>query len=158
MRHRIVLCAVALGLAWLYATVLVITIGVAAAQATPLWWSSLFTTHVSAVIAWIVLCHTTAVLVVALPFSYAIALVYGRVGALLALTLTAALYAFDPLPAVLMYFQTYSTRTKLIALFDAVTLLGILPGLVWLFARLASNNPCGRSRVPSSVSQGGDGC
>ena len=156
MRHHIILAAVALGLAWLYVKVLTITIGIAVALATPPWWSSLFTTHVSSVIAWLVICHTTAILIVALPFSYVIARLYGRVGILLALTLTVALYAVDPLPSVLEYFQTFSARTKIITLFDAVKLLGILPGLVWVFGWLTSNNRFERSRVASSVSQGGD--
>ena len=155
MRHHIILATVALGLAWLYVKVLTITIGIAVALATPPWWSSLFTTHVSSVIAWLVICHTTAILIVALPFSYVIARLYGRVGILLALALTVALYAFDPLPAVLAYFQTFSTRTKVITLFDAVKLLGILPGLVWVFGRLTSNNRFERSRAASSVGQGG---
>ena len=154
MRRHIVLGVVALGLAWLYVKVLTITIGVAVALATPSWWNSLFTTHVSSVIAWLVICHTTAILIVALPFSYVIARLYGRVGILLALALTVALYAFDPLPAVLAYFQTFSTRTKVITLFDAVKLLGILPGLVWVFGRLTSNNRFERSRAVSSVGKG----
>ena len=108
MRHRIVLGAVALGLAWLYVKVLTITIGVAVALAAPAGWGSLFTTHLSSVIAWVIICHTAAILIVAVPFSYVIARLYGRVGILLALTLTVALYAFDPLPAVLAYFQTFS--------------------------------------------------
>jgi hypothetical protein len=140
MRHHIILGAVALGLAWLYVKVLIITIGVAVALPTPPGWSSLFTTQVSAVTAWVVICHTSAIFIVALPFSYVIARLYKRVGILLALTLTVALYAFDPLPAVLAYFQTFSTPTRIITVFDAVKLLGILPGLVWAFGRFTSNN------------------
>jgi fucose permease len=139
MRRRIVLGALAVGLAWLYVKVLIFTIGVALAQAPPPWWGPLFTIHVIAVSAWVVICHTTAVLIVALPFAYLIARLYGRAGVLLALGLTIALYAFDPLPAVLTYFHTFSTHTKIITLFDAVKLLGILPGLVWVFGRLPSN-------------------
>ena len=154
MRHRIVLDVVALSLAWLYFKILVVTIGVASAQALPPWWNQLFTTHMSAVITWIVVCHTTAVLIVALPFAYIIARLFRRVGVLLALGITIALYAIDPLPAVLAYFQTYSTHTRIITLFDAVKLVGILPGLVWVFSRLTSNNRLERSRGASSVSQG----
>jgi hypothetical protein len=153
--RRIVLGVLALGLAWLYVKVLVVTIGVAAAQEPPLWWSPLFTTHMSAVLTWMVLCHTTAVLIVALPFAYTIARLYGRVGVLLALAITIALYAIDPLPAALAFFQTSSTHTKIITLFDAVKLVGILPGLVWVFIRLTSNNRFERSRVASSLSPGG---
>ena len=155
MRLRIILGAVALGLAWLYVKVLIITIGVAIALAPPPGWGSLFTTHVSSVIAWLVICHTVAILIVALPFSYVIARLYGRVGILLALTLTVALYAVDPLPGVLEYFHTFSARTKIITLFDAVKLLGILPGLVWVFGRLTSNNRFERSRAASPLNVGG---
>ena len=156
MRHRIILGVVALSLAWLYVKVLVLTIGVASAQALPPWWNQPFTVHINAAITWIVVCHTAAVLVVALPFAYAIARLYGRIGILLALGLTMALYAIDPLPAVLEYFHTSSTHTKIITLFDAVKLLGILPGLVWVFTPLTSNNRLERSRGVASVSQGGN--
>lgn len=155
MRHRIFLGVVALGLAWLYAKALIITIGVALARATPLWWSSVFKSHITSVILWIVTCHTMAVLIVALPFSYLIARLYGRAGVLLALTLTVALYSFDPLPSVLAYFQTFSTRMKVVTIFDAVKLLGILPGLVWVIGRLTSNNRFERTRGLASVRQGG---
>jgi hypothetical protein len=154
MRHRIVLGAVALGIAWLYLRVLVLTIGVAVALAPPTWWSPLFTTHQSAITTWVVVCHTSAVIVVALPFSYFIARLYGRVGILLALALTIALYAFDPLPSVIAYFHTYSARLIIITLFDAVKLVGILPALVWAFSRLTSNNRLERTGV-ASVSLGG---
>jgi hypothetical protein len=155
MRYRIILGALALGLAWLYYELLVLTIGVALGQAPPTWWSPLFTAHLSAVSTWIVLCHTGAVLVVALPFSYVIARLYGRIGVLLALALTVVLYSFDPLPALLAYFQTYSTRLKIITIFDALKLLGMLPALVWAFTRLTSNNRFERSRVAPLVSRGG---
>jgi hypothetical protein len=146
MRIRLILGAVALGLAWLYVETLVLAIGVATADAPPLWWIQLFTTHVSAVVAWIVMCHTTAILVVALPFAYVIARLYGRIGVLLAFGITIGLYVFDPLPAVIENFVNSSTHSKFIALFDAAKLLGILPGLVWVFSRSTSNNRFERSR------------
>jgi hypothetical protein len=154
MRHRIILGAFALGLAWLYLRVLVLTIGVAVALAPPTWWSPLFTSHQSAVITWVVVCHTSAVIIVALPFSYVIARLYGRVGILLALALTIALYAFDPLPSVIAYFHTYSARLMIITAFDALKLLGVLPALVWAFSRLTSNNRL-EHRVTASLRSGG---
>jgi hypothetical protein len=150
MRYRVILVALALSLGWLYVEVLIVAIGVATALALPPWWNQLFTTRLSAVTTWIVLCHTAAVLLVALPFAYAIARLYGRIGILLALGLTMALYAIDPLPAVLVYFQASSIHTKLITLFDAVKLLGILPGLVWAFTRPTSGNRLEPSRYDAA--------
>jgi len=110
MKHYIHLCAVALGIAWLYAEALALTIGVAVSLSQPSWWASLFPTHTAGIAAWMVLCHTIAILVVALPFAYAIARIYGRLGIVLALGLTLVLYGFDPLPAVVSTFQSSSAR------------------------------------------------
>jgi hypothetical protein len=140
MRLRIVLGAVALFLAWLYAEALVLTIGVASAQAPPVWWIHIFPTHVSAVVTWIVTSHTAAIVIVALPFAFVIARLYGRIGVLLALGLTIGLYVIDPLPAVLANFVQSSSHSKVITVFDTVKLLGVLPGLVWIFSRPTSDN------------------
>ena len=43
------------------------------------------------------------------------------------------LYAIDPLPAVLANFQASGTHVRIITLFDAVKLVGILPGIVWVY-------------------------
>jgi len=140
MRQRIVLGVLAIGIAGLYVELLLRTIGVAASLPPPSWWSHVFQTHISSVILWMVLCHTTAILVVALPFAYVIARLYGRVAVLLALAITFALYAADPLPTLISYFGGFSARMKVITLFDALKLLGVLPGLVWLFGRPTSNH------------------
>ena len=146
MRQRIVLGVLAIGIAGLYVELLVLTIGVAASLPPPSWWSHVFPTHVSSAILWMVLCHTTAILVVALPFAYLIARLYGRVAVLLALAITFALYAVDPLPTLISHFGGFSARMKVITLVDALKLLGVLPGLVWLFGRMTSNNRFERSR------------
>ncbi len=147
MRQRVVLGILAFGLLALYAQLLIFAIGTALALAPPPWWGSVFTNRLSAVYTWAILTHTAAILLVALPFSYVIARFYGRVAVPLALAITVVLYAVDPLPAVLSYFVGFSFRMKMVTLFDAVKLLGILPCLVWLFARLTSNNRLERSRV-----------
>ena len=77
----------------------------------------MFPTHLSSVILWMALCHTVAIHLVALPFAYVIARLYGRVAVVLALAITFALYTIDP-----------------------------LPGLVWLIGRRTSNNRFERSR------------
>jgi hypothetical protein len=138
MKHRIVLWAAALGVAWLYVEALVFVIGIAMAKAPPAWWGHVFAAPVIAVITWTVLCHTTAILIVAFPFAYVIARIYGRVGIVLAMAVTVVLYAMDPLPAVIAYFNSYGARMKIITLFDALKLLGTLPVLVWLFNRMTS--------------------
>jgi hypothetical protein len=146
MRQRFVLGVVALGLMALYAELLVLFVGVALALPPPPWWGRLFPSQLGAVLLWVVLCHTTAVLLVALPLSYVIAQLYGRVAVLLALAITAVIYVINPLPVVLSSFAGFSLRMKIITLFDALKLVGILPCLVWLFARLTSNNQFARAR------------
>jgi hypothetical protein len=146
MRKRIVLGVVALCLMALYAELLILLIGFALALPFPSWWGQLFRSHLWAVISWVVLCHTAAILLVALPFAYIIARLYGSVAIPLALAITVVLYAIDPLPAVMSSFVSSTTRMKMITLFDALKLLGALPCLVWLFARLTSNNRFERSR------------
>jgi len=147
MKKRIVLGVVALGLMGMYVELLVQLIGVALALPFLRWWVQLFPSHLWAVILWAMLCHTTAILLGALPFAYVIAPLYGRVAVLLALAVTVLLYAIDPLPFVLSSFAGLSMRMKVITLFDALKLLGVLPCLVWLFARPTSNNRIERTRV-----------
>jgi hypothetical protein len=136
VRHRVVLGAVALALALLYTEALVLTVGVTAALAPLPSWYHLFSTRAGAVMSWTAVWHTMAVLVVALPFAYVIARIYGRVGVLLALTLTGVIYAIDSPAFTIAQFNTFSTHMKFVTLLDAVKLLGFLPGLVWVFGRL----------------------
>ena len=80
--HRALLVVIALVALYLYSYFLVFVIGHFLAQPSPAWWDPLFSTRAHAVLAWLVLCHSAAVLIVSVPFAYVIHRTYGRYGPL----------------------------------------------------------------------------
>jgi hypothetical protein len=148
MTKRIVLVVLALGLAWLYMWVVTTTIAYAASQPSPPGWGALFNSRGSEVLAWLVFVHTLAVLLASLPFAFAIERLYGRVGVWVALALTVAVYSATLAPFVVGAFAANPVRLKVVNLIDAVTLVGFLPALVWVFGMLPSNYRIERPREP----------
>jgi hypothetical protein len=123
MRRRFGLAILAMGILWAYLDALVFVIGYAMAPSVPAAWGSAFASHLSAVRAWAILCHTAAVLLVALPFAFLINRLYGRYGVLMAFTLTIVGYVMTDLPVLFTYFDILSPYMKAIAITDAVKLV-----------------------------------
>jgi hypothetical protein len=94
----------------------------------------------AAITVWVAIWHTAAVVVASLPFAYTLARLFGKKGVVIGFGLAAALYVFFTLPGIVGYFASMTTHTRVITLFDAVKLVGILPLLVWMFRQLPSNN------------------
>ena len=159
MKRRMLNVAVAVSLAFLYMWVVPIATIYAGAVPIPSWWGPLFPTRASGILTWLVTVHTFAVLVASLPFALAIEFLYGRSGVWVALALTVAVYSLTTLPSVVRFFGTSPLRLKMVTLFDAVKLVGVLPVLVWMLDALPSNYRIERRRKPrlqsSSVSAGG---
>jgi hypothetical protein len=95
----------------------------------------MFSTRVNAATAWMVLCHSAAVLIVSVPFAYLIHRTYGRHGPLVALAMTLTLFVIFALPAW-RYLGDASTRQRVVTLLDQIKLIGVLPALVWLLGKL----------------------
>ena len=139
MARRIALVVTALATAWIYWYVFIAAVGYAAALPIPTRWLSIFPTRQSAVLTWMVTWHTLAVLIVSVPFGLLIQRVYGRRGIIVAFLVTLAMFAFE-IPYLGELFRGKPPRLQLVALFDQLKLIGMLPLSVWLFARLPSNN------------------
>ena len=140
MRITLVVLITSIALLWVYENTLIWTIGHAMALPRPSHWGGLFPTHLSAALTWMQLIHTTAILVVSIPFAFLIAHFYGRRGVWLALGLTAALLVSTEVPAFIRYFDIESPRVRIVTAFDFLKILVILPVLVLLMHRLTSNN------------------
>ena len=123
----------------MYSYSLIVGIGYALAQPHPTWWESIFSTRGHAALAWMVVCHSLAVLIVTLPFAYLIQRLYGRYGPLIALAMTFTLFVAFALPALIGSFSTSPIAVKVVTVFDQIELLGVLPVLVWAFSKLPSN-------------------
>lgn len=137
MRNAL-LVSIALVALYLYNYFLVFTIGQFASQPQPPWWGSLFSTRGHAALTWMVLCHTAAVLIVSSPFAYLIHRAYGRSGPLIALGMTLTIFVLFALPAW-HYLGDSPTRFKLVAFFDGLKLIAVLPALVLGLNMLPSN-------------------
>lgn len=138
MVKRIALIVLALGVAWLYSYVLIAATGYVTAIPIETGWLALFPTRQSAVLTWMVLWHTLAIFVVSAPFGLLIYRAFGRRGIVVALLVTLALFSIQ-LPYLGELFRGQPVRFQIVAAFDLLKLIGILPCIVWIFSRLPSN-------------------
>ena len=135
---RLVLLIASVGVLYFYEQALAWGTGHALALSRPLDWGTLFPTHLSAVLTWMILIHTTAVLLISVPFALLIAEFGGPRAPVVALVMTLVLVAVTSLPAWITYSDLMPARTKVITAFDNIKLLAILPALVWLMGKLPS--------------------
>ena len=146
---RLALIGLGLVVLYLYSFFLIAGTGYALAHPVPAWWESIFSARGPAALTWMVLCNTTAVLLVSAPFAFVIQRLYGRHGFAVGLGITLILFLYFSIPALvdptLSPFFNSPARFKVVAVFDQIKLIVVLPVLVWAFSRLPSNN---RSRVP----------
>jgi hypothetical protein len=155
VRHRITLAAAAIGIFCLYVVALVYAIGVGTAWTVPAWWAAAFSTRDDSVLLWLFLSHLTAVLLVSLAFAWVIARYFGRFSLALSLIFALVIWWLFEAPQMLNSFRADVFLPKGFWIADTVEFIAVLPALVLLFRRLPSNNRLERSRVASSVSQGG---
>ena len=152
-RRLVLLAVVAVGLLVLYQYALLVTIGYAAAMPMPRWWMDVFPSRLSGTLSFMVLWHTLAVVVAALPIAWVLARFYGRRSGVIAFAIAAVVTLPTELPAIAHIFRAMSVRAKVLTISDYVVLLGTLPLLVWLFKVLPSNHAFERTvthQVPSS--------
>jgi hypothetical protein len=139
LARRIALVLLTIAVGWLFWYLLVAAIGLAAAL--PVWkpWFAVFPTRRSAVLTWMVTWHTLAIVLVSLPFGFLIHRMWGRWAPLIALAITLAMFALE-LPDMGQLFRGQPLRFQLVAVFDQLKLIGVLPLVAWLASRLPSNN------------------
>jgi hypothetical protein len=135
--RRVLLALAALVILYLYAYGLVLAFGFALSRPPPLSWGHLFATADGAALAWMVVCHTAALLAVSLPFAYLIHRVYGRQAPAVAFTMTLVLFLAFSVPALWVSFAASPPRVKAVTGFDQLKLLASLPAMAWAFGWLA---------------------
>ena len=140
MTRRLVLVVLTVVLAWIYMFVVINFIGHAEAFSIPSWWNSLFSSRDNAALPWMVTVNTLAVFAASLPFAFLIARLYGRSGVWVALILTVSIGVLFGTWTRFESFGHDPVRFQVVALFDAVKFIGILPALVWVFRAWPSNN------------------
>jgi hypothetical protein len=153
--RRIILGIAAIGLLYLYLVVLVYVIGLAAAWPTPRWWVGTFSVHRGAMLSWLLLSHLVVVVIVSLLFAWIIVRVYGRLSIPVSISFALVIWGLFDAPLTLGAFRSDGFFSKGLWLADTIQFVAVLPALVLLLRRLPSNNRLERSRVASSVSQGG---
>jgi hypothetical protein len=138
MFRRLTLVVLTVALGWLYWSLLVAAIGFAAALPVSGLWLSLFPTRQAALLTWMVTVHTLAILLVSIPFGFLIQWMWGRRGVVVALAITLAVFSLQ-LPYIGELFRGQPLRFQIVAAFDQLKLLGVLPFAVWLISLLPSN-------------------
>jgi hypothetical protein len=78
MRRDIIRFSIGLVLICLYPYALLYFIGIGATLFAPYWLSDISPTRLSALLSWMVLCHTFAVILASIPFAIAVARLYPR--------------------------------------------------------------------------------
>ena len=146
--RRVLLVLAALIILYLYSFCLVVAFGYALSRAPPDFWGHLFATSGGAALTWMVVCHTTALLAVSLPFAYLIHRVYGALAPAVAFSMTLVLFLGFALPALWLSFADSPPRFKLVTTFDQVKLLASLPFMAWAFGWLARRSS---ARVPRTT-------
>jgi hypothetical protein len=155
-RIRLGLAAAVLAVVYYY--LLIYLIGWSSLLQWPAWWFRAFPTRHIAVVIWLVSVHTLAVLSAAFPVALASVVIgrsraalLGAVAGVLA-TVVAIFPSLSPTiwPLIWNNHPVYFVT-------DQLKLLVAVPFLVWVIRRASSNNRLERSRVASSLSQGGSG-
>jgi hypothetical protein len=153
---RIRFTVAALILAAVYYYLLVFLVGWTSVRVRPEWWLGLFPTRHVAVIAWLVTLHTAAVLLAALPVAIVTVVIARREAVLLGLTaaVLATVLAVAPSFGSAVWPLIWHSH-PIFFITDPIKLIVAVPAVTWVLRAASSNNRLERSRVSSSVSQGG---
>jgi hypothetical protein len=153
-RIRFALAAAVLAATYFY--LLVYLVGWMSVHQRPGWWLGAFPARYVAAITWLVVLHTAAVLCAALPVAVAAvvlappkAVQLGLVAAVLA---TAA--AILPSLSSTIWPIIWNSHPVFFVT-DQIKLVVAVPFIAWVLRSASSNNRFKRSRVSSSVGQGG---
>jgi hypothetical protein len=153
-RIRFTLAAVVLAAVYYY--LLVFLVGWTSVHVRPEWWLGLFPTRYVAVIAWLVTLHTAAVLLAALPVAVATVVIARREAVLLGLTaaVLATVVAVAPSFGSAVWLLIWHSHPVFI-ITDPIKLIVAVPAVAWVLRAASSNNRFERSRVASSLGEGG---
>jgi hypothetical protein len=156
-RIRFALAAVILGVMYYY--LLVYLVGWMSTHERPGWWVGMFPTRRIGALGWLVLLHTSAVLLAALPIAVAAVIIERTQAVLLALTaaVLATIVAVVPALSSTIWPIIWNSNPILFVT-DQAKLIVAVPLIAWVLRAASSNNRFERSRSASSVSQGESRC
>ena len=155
-RIRFSLAALALAVGYFY--LLIYLIGWMTAHHWPSWWFEVFPSRHVGAVTWLVILHTSAVLLAALPIGIAAVIVARKEAVLLGLIAAslATVAAVAPLLAPSIWPIVWSGHPVFFVT-DQIKLVVAVPFVAWVLRRAFSNNRFERPRgVAASVSQGAD--
>ena len=138
-RIRFVLATVILGVMYYY--LLVYLVGWMSAQEGPGWWIGMFPARRIGVLGWLVLLHTSAVFLAALPVAVAAVIIERTQAVLLALTaaVLATIAAVVPSLSSTIWPIIWNSNPILFVT-DQVKLIVAVPLIAWVLRAASSNN------------------
>lgn len=144
MRRQLFLTVACVALLFAYRYALIWVFGYEAALPMPRWWSGLFPSRIS-VRLWIVLAYTMTLILVSVPVAALVARFGGRHAIAVALLMALALFVVTVAPTLAedvgaFAHSPHAAPMLLIQAFGYVSLVAMLPLLVWLFRRLPSSD------------------
>jgi hypothetical protein len=155
---RIRFSLAALVLAAGYSYLLIYLIGWMATHHWPSWWFDVFPSRHVGAITWLVVLHTAAVLLAALPIGIAAVMITRKKAVLLGFIAAslATVVAVAPSLAPTIWPTVWSSHPVFFVT-DQIKLVVAVPFIAWVLRRACSSNRFDRSRgVASSASQGVD--
>src|SRR5450631_568473 len=153
-RIRFALAAVILGVVYYY--LLVYLVGWMSTHARPGWWIGMFPTRRIGALGWLILLHTAAVLLAALPVAVAAVIIVRTKTVLLALTAAVLATVAAVVPSLSStIWPIIWNSDPILFVTDQAKLIVAVPFIAWVLRAASSNNRFQRSRDASSVSQGG---
>jgi hypothetical protein len=152
---RIGFSLAALVLAAGYSYLLIYLIGWMATHHWPSWWFDVFPSRHVGAVTWLVILHTTAVLLAALPIGIAAVMIARKKAVLLGLIAAslATVVAVAPSLAPTIWPTVWSSH-PIFFVTDQIKLVVAVPFVAWVLRRAFSNNRFERSRAAASVGQG----
>jgi len=152
-RIRFGLTAAVLALAYFH--LLVYLVGWMSAHQRPGWWLGVFPTRQSAVVTWLVVLHTAAVVSAALPVAVAAVVLSRQQAVQLGLVVAALATAAAIIPSLSSTIWPIIWNSHpVFFVTDQIKLLVAVPFVAWVLRRASSNNRFEISRGASSVSHG----
>jgi hypothetical protein len=145
-RIRFALAAVILGVMYYY--LLVYLVGWMSTHERPGWWVGMFPTRRIGALGWLVLLHTAAVLLAALPVAVAAVIIEPTKAVLVALTaaVLATIVAVVPSLSSTIWPIIWNSNPILFVT-DQAKLIVAVPFIAWVLRAASSNNRFERSRV-----------
>jgi hypothetical protein len=153
-RVRFAVVAVLLSVVYYY--LLIYIVGWMSAQRLPGWWLGAFPSRHVGLTIWLIAEHSVAVLSAAVPVGVAAVLLFRQSAVQLGLIAGSIATAASVVPSLTpTIWPLIWSNHPVFFVTDQIKLIAAVPFVAWVLRGASSNNRLERSRVTSSVSQGG---